>query len=215
MLLRRCCVGSCRRVNEMVCTVWLVRQLPGRLRRPRPCRYPPLCFSWSRAPQLRVDRTPYTPWWQYIACQDQGVIFCTPPLLHPKTSLSATLHPGPAETPLLSCDIHTRTPARATCTNFELYPFVLQSCSTYCLGHGHGYECHSPSPLPYISYIYIYTILYIHIYIYIHIHTCMYVYIYIYIHIHIYTNIYIYDSNININNIIYTYRLYLYCYILV
>ena len=45
----------------------------------------------------------------------------------------------------MSCDIHTRTPARASYTNFQLYYVVIQICSTNCLRHGHGYECHSPT----------------------------------------------------------------------
>ena len=44
----------------------------------------------------------------------------------------------------LSRDIHTHTPARKSYTNFQLYYFVIQICSTNCLGHRHGHECHSP-----------------------------------------------------------------------
>ena len=40
--------------------------------------------------------------------------------------------------------IHTHTPAKKSSANFRLYPFLLQTCFTNCLGHGHGYECHSP-----------------------------------------------------------------------
>ena len=43
----------------------------------------------------------------------------------------------------LSCDIHTHTPARKSYTNFQLYYFVIQICSTNWLGHGHGYKWHS------------------------------------------------------------------------
>ena len=46
-----------------------------------------------------------------------------------------------------SCAIHTviHTPARKSYANFQLDYFVMQLCSTNCLGHGHrhGYECHS------------------------------------------------------------------------
>ena len=45
-----------------------------------------------------------------------------------------------------SCEIHTHTPARKSYSNFQLCYFVVQSCSTDCLGHGHGYECRSSSP---------------------------------------------------------------------
>ena len=34
-------------------------------------------------------------------------------------------------------------PPRQTYTNFILYPFVIQRCSTNWLGHGHRYEWHS------------------------------------------------------------------------
>ena len=47
---------------------------------------------------------------------------------------------------LLSCAIYTHTPARKSSTNFQLYYFVIQICSTNWLGHGHGYKWHS-SPL--------------------------------------------------------------------
>ena len=52
----------------------------------------------------------------------------------------------------MSCAIYTHTPARTSSTNFQLYYFVIQICSTNWLGHGHGYKWHS-------SYmcIYIYT----------------------------------------------------------
>ena len=43
----------------------------------------------------------------------------------------------------MSCDIHTHTPAQKSYTDFMLYPFLLNKCSTISLGHGHGYECHS------------------------------------------------------------------------
>ena len=43
----------------------------------------------------------------------------------------------------MSCDIHNHTPARKSSTNFQLYYFVIQICSTNWLGHGHGYEWHS------------------------------------------------------------------------
>ena len=46
-----------------------------------------------------------------------------------------------------SCDVHTHTPAKASSTNFLLYPFVLHISSTDCLGHWHGYAYHSPSCL--------------------------------------------------------------------
>ena len=39
----------------------------------------------------------------------------------------------------LSYDIHTHTPAQKSSTNFILYPFVVQRCSTNWLGHGHGF----------------------------------------------------------------------------
>ena len=48
---------------------------------------------------------------------------------------------------VLSCDIHTHTPAKKSSTNFLLYPFLLRKCSAHCLGHGHGYECHRPRTL--------------------------------------------------------------------
>ena len=35
-------------------------------------------------------------------------------------------------------------PCPQSSTHFLQYPFVLQTCSTNCLGHGHGYEYHSP-----------------------------------------------------------------------
>ena len=44
---------------------------------------------------------------------------------------------------IMSCDIHTHTPAQKRSTNFILYPFVVERCSTNWLGHGHGYEWHS------------------------------------------------------------------------
>ena len=44
---------------------------------------------------------------------------------------------------LLSCAIYTHTPARKSSTNFQLYYFVIQFCSTNWLGHGHGYKWHS------------------------------------------------------------------------
>ena len=43
----------------------------------------------------------------------------------------------------LSCAIYIHTPARKSSTNFQLYYFVIQICSTNWLGHGHGY---TPSP---------------------------------------------------------------------
>ena len=43
----------------------------------------------------------------------------------------------------MSCDIHTRTPAQKSSTNFMLYPFVVEQCSTNWLGRGHWYEWHS------------------------------------------------------------------------
>ena len=43
----------------------------------------------------------------------------------------------------LSCAIYTHTPARKSSTNFQLYYFVIQICSTNWLGHGHGYKWHS------------------------------------------------------------------------
>ena len=43
----------------------------------------------------------------------------------------------------MSCATHTHTPAQKSSTNFILYPFVIQTCSTNWLGHGHGYEWHS------------------------------------------------------------------------
>ena len=45
---------------------------------------------------------------------------------------------------VLSCDIHTHTPARTSYTNFLLYYVVIHMWYTKCLWHGHGYECHSP-----------------------------------------------------------------------
>ena len=42
----------------------------------------------------------------------------------------------------MSCAIYTHTPAR-NYTNFQLYYFVIQFCSTNWLGHGHGYKWHS------------------------------------------------------------------------
>ena len=48
----------------------------------------------------------------------------------------------------MSCAIYTHTPARKSSTNFQLYCFVIQICSTNWLGHGHGYKWHSSlSPL--------------------------------------------------------------------
>ena len=41
---------------------------------------------------------------------------------------------------LLSCAIYTHAPARKSSTNFQLYYFVVQICSTNWLGHGHGYK---------------------------------------------------------------------------
>ena len=43
----------------------------------------------------------------------------------------------------MSCAIYTHTPARTSSTNFQLYYFVIQFCSTNWLGHGHGYKWHS------------------------------------------------------------------------
>ena len=43
----------------------------------------------------------------------------------------------------MSCAIYTHTPARKSSTNFQLYYFVIQFCSTNWLGHGHGYKWHS------------------------------------------------------------------------
>ena len=39
---------------------------------------------------------------------------------------------------MVSCAIYTHTPARKSSTNFQLYYFVIQNCSTNWLGHGHG-----------------------------------------------------------------------------
>ena len=39
--------------------------------------------------------------------------------------------------------IYTHTPARKSSTNFQLYCFVIQICSTSWLGHGRGYKWHS------------------------------------------------------------------------
>ena len=47
----------------------------------------------------------------------------------------------------LSCAIYTHTPARKSSTNFQLYYFVIQICSTNWLGHGHGYKWHSSVPV--------------------------------------------------------------------
>ena len=44
---------------------------------------------------------------------------------------------------ILSCAIYTHTPARKSSTDFQLYYFVVQMCSTNWLGHGHGYKWHS------------------------------------------------------------------------
>ena len=41
---------------------------------------------------------------------------------------------------VLSCDIHTHTPAPESSSNFLLCPFVVCICSANWLGHGHGYE---------------------------------------------------------------------------
>ena len=57
---------------------------------------------------------------------------------------------GRGREPTLSCNIHTQTPARKSYTNLQLYYFVIQICSTNCVGHGHGYECHS-SHLSFLS----------------------------------------------------------------
>ena len=43
---------------------------------------------------------------------------------------------------ILSCDIHTHTPARKSSTNFQLY-YLLYKLFSNWLGHGHGYEWHS------------------------------------------------------------------------
>ena len=54
---------------------------------------------------------------------------------------------------IMSCAIHTHTPAKKSSTNFLLYPFLLLKCSANRLGHGHGYKCHSPD---YVMHTYIY-----------------------------------------------------------
>ena len=48
---------------------------------------------------------------------------------------------------LLSCDIHTHTPAKKSSANFLLYPFLPHNYSTNYIGHGDGYKCHSPVTL--------------------------------------------------------------------
>ena len=40
---------------------------------------------------------------------------------------------------IMSCDIHTHTPAKKSSTNFQPYPFLLRRCYTNCLGHGRFY----------------------------------------------------------------------------
>ena len=56
--------------------------------------------------------------------------------------------PSDALMMMMSCDIHTHTPARKTHTNSQLYYFVIQIGSANWLGPGHGYECHSSDESP-------------------------------------------------------------------
>ena len=46
---------------------------------------------------------------------------------------------------ILSCDIHTHTPAQISKTNIILYPFVTSILQTG-LGTGHGYEWYCSNP---------------------------------------------------------------------
>ena len=72
----------------------------------------------------------------YIICYILYIIYY---ILHAMYHMSQ-IH---TEATLLSCAIYTHTPARKSSTNFQLYYFAIQICSTNWLGHGHGYKWHS------------------------------------------------------------------------
>ena len=71
-----------------------------------------------------------------------------------QTYLEKDVHPWVGSTdpaPITMCitpctlhiQIHIIDLARGSSTNFQLYYFVIQICSTNWLGHGHGYKWHS------------------------------------------------------------------------